>query len=241
LFPRKNGSQPARNCWREKKQLTKERDEISRLRRELPYMKVEKEYVFDGPNGKERLSDLFEGRGQLIVYHFMLGPEWAEGCPSCSMIGDSIDGFKIHLEDRDVSLVVVSRAPLSKIEEFKKRMGWKFKWVSSYGGDFNFDFNVSFNKEGMAKGRMYYNYDVRQFPADEAPGLSVFITEDGAVFHTYSTYGRGLEPIVPVYHYLDVAPKGRSEEGLSFPMAWVRHHDKYETVAAKASCCEAHS
>jgi predicted dithiol-disulfide oxidoreductase (DUF899 family) len=223
------------------KQLTREHDEISRLRREIPWLKVEKKYVFEGPNGKETLSDLFEGRSQLIVYHFMFGPEWAEGCPSCSMVGDSIDGFKIHLEDRDVSLVVVSRAPFPRIEEFKKRMGWKFKWVSSFGRDFNYDFNVSFTKEEMAKGLMYYNYDIRRFPADEAPGVSVFTREGSSVFHTYSAYGRGVETALPVYHYLDWTPKGRNEAGLVFPMAWVRHHDKYETVGAKASCCEAHS
>lgn len=224
------------------KQLTKERDEIARLRRELPWVKVEKNYVFDGPNGKESLADLFEGRSQLIVYHFMFGPEWAEGCPSCSMIGDSIDGFKTHLEQRDVTLVVVSRAPLAKLEEFKKRMGWKFKWVSSYGTDFNWDYNVSFTKEEVAKKQMYYNFDTRFFPSDEGPGLSVFAKEGNGVFHTYSTYGRGAEPALPVYDYLDWAPKGRHEEGITpHPMGWVRHHDKYEQAPAKASCCEAHS
>jgi predicted dithiol-disulfide oxidoreductase (DUF899 family) len=223
------------------KQLTKERDDIARLRRELPRVKVEKDYVFEGPNGKQSLSDLFAGRSQLIVYHFMFGPEWTEGCPSCSMLGDSVDGFRMHLEERDVSFVVVSRAPLAKIEEFRTRMGWKFKWLSSYGSDFNYDFNVSFSKEEAADGKMYYNYDVRHFPADEGPGASVFVNEGNGVFHTYSTYARGLEQALPVYTYLDLVPKGRDEAGLPHPMAWVRHHDKYESLAAEAHCCEAHS
>ena len=210
------------------KQFSRQRDELSRQRRELPWEKVEKEYVFDGQNGKETLADLFAGRSQLIVYHFMFGPGWEEGCPSCSFLSDHIDGSVAHLAARDVRLVVVSRAPLAQIEAFKKRMGWRFKWVSSYGNDFNRDYHVSFTKEELAKGQMYYNYGMQQFPSEEGPGTSVFYKDGaGKIFHTYSSYGRGLDMLIGAYNWLDIAPKGRDEEGLAFTMAWVRHHDKY--------------
>ena len=210
------------------KEFTRLRDELSRQRRELPWLKVEKNYVFDGPKGKETLADLFDGRGQLIVYHFMLGPGWKEGCKSCSFVSDHIDGAVVHLAQRDVTLLAISRAPLPEIEAFKKRMGWRFKWVSSYGNDFNFDYHVSFTKDEMAKGKVYYNYEIQEFGSEEGPGVSVFY-KDGAgdIFHTYSSYARGLDMLVGAYNYLDLVPKGRDEDALSFTMAWVRHHDKY--------------
>jgi predicted dithiol-disulfide oxidoreductase (DUF899 family) len=210
------------------KEFTRLRDELSRQRRELPWEKAEKEYVFDGRNGKETLADLFGGRSQLIVYHFMFGPGWEEGCPSCSLLADHIDGSVVHLAARDVRLVVVSRAPLEQIEAFKRRMGWRFKWVSSYGNDFNRDYHVSFTKEELAKGQMYYNYVMQKFPSEEGPGTSVFYKDPaGNIFHTYSSYGRGLDMMIGAYNWLDLAPKGRDEDGLAYTMAWVRHHDKY--------------
>ncbi len=210
------------------KEFTQLRDQLSAERRKLPWVKVEKPYVFDGPNGKETLADLFGGRSQLIVYHFMFGPEWEEGCKSCSFLADHIDGSVVHLAHRDVTFVVVSRAPLAKIDAFKKRMGWRFKWVSSYDNDFNFDYHVSFPNDEVANGKVYYNYGTQEFPSEEAPGVSVFY-EDGSgdIFHTYSAYARGLDMLVGAYNYLDLVPKGRDEDDLDFTMAWVRHHDRY--------------
>ena len=211
------------------KEFTRLRDELSRQRRELPWVRVEKQYVFDGPHGQETLADLFGGRSQLIVYHFMFGPGWEEGCRSCSFLVDHIDGALVHLAHRDVTFVVVSRAPLFKIEPFKKRMGWRFNWVSSYGNDFNFDYHVSFTKDEMAKGKVYYNYDMNEFPSEEGPGISVFYKDgSGDIFHTYSSYARGLDILVGTYNYLDLVPKGRDEAKLPWTMAWVRHHDKYD-------------
>jgi predicted dithiol-disulfide oxidoreductase (DUF899 family) len=210
------------------KEFTKLRDELSRQRRELPWEKVEKQYVFEGPVGKESLASLFGGRSQLIVYHFMLGPGWKEGCPSCSLLADHFDGPAVHLAHRDVRFVVVSRAPIDEIEAFKKRMGWRFPWVSSFGSDFNYDFQVSFTKDEVARGEVLYNYGTQKFPSEEAPGASVFYKDEaGDVFHTYSTYTRGLDILVGVYNFLDLAPKGRDEDGLAFSMSWVRHHDRY--------------
>jgi predicted dithiol-disulfide oxidoreductase (DUF899 family) len=224
------------------KELTRLRDELSRQRRELPWEKVEKRYVFEGPTGKESLADLFGGRSQLIVYHFMFGPDWPEGCPSCSMVADHFEGSLVHLAQRDVSLVAVSRARRAQIEEFQKRMGWSFKWVSSYENDFNRDYHVSFTKEEMAQGKVPYNYGLHSFPSEEAPGVSVF-TKDahGDVFHTYSAFARGVEELLGVYRFLDFTPKGRDEDNLPYPMAWVRHHDRYE--ASASACCsgEEHS
>jgi predicted dithiol-disulfide oxidoreductase (DUF899 family) len=220
------------------KEFTRLRDELSRQRRELPWEKAEKAYVFDGPKGKETLADLFGGKSQLIVYHFMLGPGWKEGCPSCSYISDHIDGSVPHLAARDVRLAVVSRAPFAEIAAFKKRMGWRFHWVSSNGSDFNFDYQVSTKKEDVGKGPVYYNYTMQEFPSEERPGTSVFYKDAaGNVFHTYSSYARGLDILVGAYNWLDIAPKGRNEEGLKHSMAWVRHHDKYiegELVDPKA-------
>jgi len=210
------------------KEFTRLRDELSRQRRELPWVRVEKKYVFDGPSGKETLADLFGGKSQLIVYHFMFGPGWEQGCPSCSLLADHFDPSVVHLAQRDVTMLAVSRAPLPQIEAFKKRMGWGFKWVSSHGTDFNSDYRVSFTKDEMAKGRVDYNYEMKKFGSEEAPGASVFYKDaNGDIFHTYSTYERGLDILVGAYNYLDLVPKGRDEGGLAFSMAWVRHHDRY--------------
>lgn len=220
------------------KEFTRQRDALSAARRELPWVKVEKKYVFEGPAGRETLSDLFGGKSQLMIYHFMLGPGWTNGCPSCSFLADHFDGATVHLAQRDVSFVAVSRAPLAEIEAYKKRMGWRFKWVSSYGSDFNHDFHVSFTPEEKASGTAEYNYVKGGFPSEEAPGLSAFVKDGGAVFHTYSTYARGLDIIVGSYNLLDMAPKGRDEGGLPWSMAWVKRHDEYEpAAAAKAGCC----
>jgi predicted dithiol-disulfide oxidoreductase (DUF899 family) len=213
---------------RKEKEFTKLRDELSRLRRDLPWERIEKEYVFDGPNGKQTLSQLFDGRSQLIIYHFMFGPGWEEGCPSCSYLADHFGGSLVHLANRDVTLAVVSRAPMAQIETFKKRMGWQFRWLSSFASDFNQDYHVSFTKEQMAQGKVSYDYDMVEFPSEEAPGASVFYKNDnGEIFHTYSTYARGLDILVGAYNFLDLVPKGRDEDGLTFSMAWVRHHDRY--------------
>lgn len=218
------------------KELTRLRDDLSRQRRELPWEKIEKNYVFDGPAGQETLADLFGGRSQLVVYHFMFGPDWPEGCPSCSMVADHLGGSVIHLAQRDVTLAVVSRARREQIEAFQQRMGWRFKWVSSFGTDFNRDYHVSFTPDELAPGNKPYNYGSSGFPSEEAPGVSVFYKdEDGEIFHTYSAYGRGVEELLGVYRFLDFTPKGRDEGDLPFPMAWVRHHDRYETAAS--SCC----
>jgi predicted dithiol-disulfide oxidoreductase (DUF899 family) len=214
---------------RKEKEFTKLRDELSRQRRELPWEKVEKQYVFDSPNGKQTLSDLFGGRSQLIIYHFMFGPGWEQGCPSCSYLADHFGGTLVHLANRDVTLAVVSRAPIAQIEAFQKRMGWPFRWLSSFGNDFNRDYHVSFTKEEMAGGKVNYNYDaLAKFPTEEAPGASVFYKNNaGEIFHTYSAYARGLDILVGTYNFLDLAPKGRDEDGLAHSMAWVRHHDRY--------------
>jgi predicted dithiol-disulfide oxidoreductase (DUF899 family) len=226
---------------RREKEHTRQRDALARLRRELPWVKVDKAYSFDGPNGQESLADLFAGRSQLIVYHFMLGPGWAEGCPGCSFVSDHIDGALPHIAARDATLLAVSRAPFPEIEAFKRRMGWGFKWVSSFGSDFNHDFRVSFTKEELAWGEVEYNYEGKKQNHEELPGASVFVRgEDGEAYHTYSTYARGLEDLVTAYGYIDLLPKGRAEEGLEFPMAWVRHHDKYENAPARSCCSGSH-
>ena len=210
------------------KEYTRLGDQLSAEKRSLPWLKVDKEYIFDGPNGKETLASFFGDKTQLIVYHFMFGPDWEQGCPTCSIVGDNIDPNVVHLAHRDVELVVVSRAPLAKIEEFERRMGWHFKWVSSFENDFNHDYGVSFTPEEMEQGKLY-NYGSRRFPSDEAPGISIFTKDEaGNVFHTYSSYGRGGEFLIGVYSYLDLVPKGRDEAGLPFTMAWIRHHDRYE-------------
>jgi predicted dithiol-disulfide oxidoreductase (DUF899 family) len=215
------------------KAFTKARDRLSAERRELPRVKVEKNYVFDGPNGKVTLADLFAGRSQLIVYHFMFAPGvpgWpSAGCPMCSFLSDHIDGALPHLEHHDVSLVAVSRAPRASFEPYRKRMGWHFEWVSSNDSDFNRDYHVSFTKEDIADGNTMYNYEAGGKTHDgEAPGISVFYKEDdrGDIFHTYSSYARGGDLLIGTYNYLDLMPKGRNEEGEL--EGWVRRHDEYE-------------
>jgi predicted dithiol-disulfide oxidoreductase (DUF899 family) len=211
------------------KEFTRLRDEMSRERRELPWEKVEKQYTFQGPKGKESLADLFDGRSQLIVYHFMFGPGWKEGCPSCSFLADHFNPATVHLAQRDVTFLAVSRATLPEIETFKRRMGWSFKWVSSFGSDFNYDYQTSFTKEQIASGSTFYNFEMgTHFPGEERPGASVFYkSEAGEIFHTYSTYARGLDIFVGAYNFLDITPKGRDEAGERHGMFWVRHHDRY--------------
>ena len=219
------------------KAVLKQQDALAAERRAMPWVKVERSYVFDGPDGKVTLDGLFDGRSQLIIDHFMLGPGWEEGCVGCSFGADHIEGGLIHLEHHDVTVVVVSRAPLAEIEAFKRRMDWRFKWVSSYGSDFNFDFGVSFTPEDEARNEVTYNYAKQPYEHDELPGISVFVKDDaGAVFHTYSTYRRGVEAMMGTYSLIDLTPKGR-DEGSGEGMAWVRHHDRYETAGASVSCC----
>ena len=214
------------------KEFTRQRDELSRLRRELPWERVEKDYLFDGPAGTQTLADLFAGRSQLIVYHFMLGPGWTEGCKSCSFLADHIDGSLIHLAHRDVTLTVASRAPYPEIAAFQQRMGWLFPWVSCHNNDFNFDYQASSTSDQRVDGKVYYNYEMSAFPGEERPALSVFCKQNGEIFHTYSTYARGLDILLGTYNYLDLTPRGRDEHGLSFTMSWLRHHDRYEASSA---------
>ena len=214
---------------KKEKEYSRLRDQLTRQRQQLPWLKLTKKYSFDAPEGKVSLSELFAGRSQLIVYHFMFDPEWTEGCKSCSFIADHYDASIVHLEHRDVSLVTVSRAPLAKLEAFRKRMGWNFRWVSSAGSDFNADFHVTFRPEDAAAGKADYNYALQSFPAAEAPGASVFYKEEGGdIFHTYSCYSRALETFIGAYNWLDIVPQGRDEAELSYGMEWVRHHDRYE-------------
>lgn len=211
------------------KQFTRLRDDLARERRALPWTKVEKPYVFDGPQGEETLSDLFADRRQLIIQHFMFDPAWDSGCRSCSFWADGYNGFFRHIEARDTTFVAVSRAPLDKLAAFQKRMGWSFKWLSSLRCDFNHDFQVSESEAEKARGEAYYNYALGQAFGPERPGISVFYRDgDDGVFHTYSCYARGLDMMNAAYHYLDLTPKGRDEAGLSFSQAWVRLHDEYE-------------
>jgi predicted dithiol-disulfide oxidoreductase (DUF899 family) len=217
-----------KDLLKKEKEFTRLRDELSRQRRALPWVAVDKAYTFDGPQGKVTLADLFGGRSQLVIYHFMLGPGWKEGCPSCSYLADHFDGMTIHLANRDVTFAVISHATYPEIDSFKKRMGWKFRWLSSNASDFNYDYDVSLRPEDRGQKRVYYNYEMTEFPSEERPGLSVFAKDaTGAIFHTYSAYARGLDIIVGTYNVLDLVPKGRDEDELKFSMAWVRHHDKY--------------
>jgi predicted dithiol-disulfide oxidoreductase (DUF899 family) len=210
------------------KNYTRQGDVLAAERRDLPWVRVDKDYAFEASTGKESLADLFEGRSQLLVQHFMFGPGWKEGCPSCSFMADHVGGALVHLAHRNVTFVAVSRAPLAQIEAFRKRMAWGFKWVSSFGSEFNYDYGVSFTREELAQGKAYYNYQAEGSPSEEAPGISVFYRDEaGVVFHTYSTYGRGCETMMGTYRLLDLVPEGRDEVGLPYTMAWVRHHDRY--------------
>jgi predicted dithiol-disulfide oxidoreductase (DUF899 family) len=210
------------------KAFTRERDAVSAARRAMPMVKIDNTYVFEEASGKRSLEDLFAGKRQLVIYHFMMGATWDAGCKSCSFIADHFEPSVVHLAARDTALVAVSHAPLSKIEPFQKRMGWTFRWLSSAGSDFNYDFHVSARpEEADGKKPLEYNYVTTTFPSEEMPGLSVFLREDGATYHTYSTYGRGLDMLIGAYNYLDLTPLGRQEEGLKNGMEWVRHHDRY--------------
>jgi predicted dithiol-disulfide oxidoreductase (DUF899 family) len=243
------------------KELTRRSDEVARQRQALPWVRVDKNYRFETDEGGASLADLFRGCSQLLVYHFMFGPDWKAGCPSCSMIADAFNGSAVHLANHDVMLWAVSRAPLSKLQAYKRRMGWTFPWASAHGGDFNFDFNVAYTEEQQRKGSLEHNYrreaptsDVFRWRAGETgggdsaeaklaatcgvdaaayhrdrPGMSAFVCEDGAVYHTYSTYARGVDPFFGVYHWLDRAPKGRNETG-----PWWRRHDEYGKSSAAA-------
>ncbi|CAM2156004.1 DUF899 domain-containing protein [Pararobbsia alpina] len=235
------------------KELTRRSDEIARQRQSLPWVRVDKAYRFETEQGSATLADLFAGRSQLVVYHFMFGPDYRAGCPSCSSIADGFDGFVVHLANHDVTLTAVSRAPLAKLQVYKERMGWSFPWASSVGSDFNFDFNVSFTQEQQHEGTVEYNYqrgrhamDMEPAPAPvvefatscgtdaptyarDRPGMSTFVLEDGVVYHTYSTYARGLDGIWGMYQWLDRAPKGRNETGV-----WWRRHDEYENETQRA-------
>lgn len=224
------------------KDLTRHGDRVARLRRELPWVEIDKAYVFEGPEGRVALADLFGTRRQLLVQHFMLGPDWEEGCKGCSYMADHVDGMLVHLAQRDTAFVAVSRAPYARIERFRRRMGWRFAWVSSHGSSFNYDFGVSFTPEQVAAGPLPYNYGEWPLSGEDWPGLSVFFRdESGRVFHSYSTYGRGVEVMMGAYRMLDLTPLGRGErEDAANKMEWVRHHDRYEDVPASEPCCAAH-
>jgi predicted dithiol-disulfide oxidoreductase (DUF899 family) len=233
------------------KELTRQRDRLSAERRELPWVRVEKRYVFDAPEGEVTLADLFDGRSQLIIKHFMLAPGQKDGCVGCSFECDHAEGALMHIRHHDVSYVAVARAPLAEIEAFKTRMGWRFRWVSSFASDFNYDFGVSFTPEQIAKGEAVYNYRKGAVPLEDLSGLSVFFRNDaGEIFHTYSAFGRGAEEVLGAYMLLDLTPKGRNETGPNYSLAdWVRHHDRYDTAGhvsavgrwvpeeAPAGCC----
>jgi predicted dithiol-disulfide oxidoreductase (DUF899 family) len=211
------------------KEFTEQRDELSRERRALPWERVEKTYTFDGPGGRVTLVDLFEGRSQLVIYHFMFGPEADQGCPHCSFWADNFDPIVVHLNHRDVSFAAISRAPLAKLERFRQRMGWRFRWLSSGGSDFNYDLGVSFTPEQIRTGAAMYNYEPVDGAFADREGVSVFYRNPaGVVFHTYSTHARGIDILNTAYNYLDLVPKGRDEDGLDFTQEWVRYHDRYE-------------
>ena len=218
-----------RELLEREKSLTRSRDAVNAMRRRLPWVKIDKPYVFDTSAGEETLTQLFAGRSQLIVYHFMWRRELGEGCVGCSFLADHVDGANLHLAQHDVSFVAISRAPLRDLLAFKSRMGWKFPWVSSLETDFNFDFHVSFSSEELAAGEVYYNYQMTKASIEELSGISVFCRDaNGEVYHTYSSYGRGNEEVLGAYMYLDLLPKGRNENGRNHNLTdWVRHHDKY--------------
>ena len=220
----------ARQALLEKeKDFNRLRDDITSQRQQLPWVKVNEDYQFEGEQGSKALGELFDGKSQLVVYHFMLGPDWEEGCPSCSFWADNYDGVTTHLAHRDIKLVAVSRAPLERILQYRKRMGWSFDWYSSLNNQFNFDYSVGFTPEQQQSEDNNYNFGTMKFNMDEAPGLSVFIRdEEGNIYHSYSTYARGLDMFNAAYHIMDVTPKGRDEDGLPYTMAWLRRHDQYD-------------
>ena len=211
------------------KEFTKQREELTRLRQQLPWRRVEANYNFDGITGQRSLSDLFGDQTQLLIYHFMFGPDWTEGCKSCSLIADHYNPLVVHLKARDVAFATVSRAPVATLDAYRRRMGWSFEWVSSLNCDFNRDFRVTFTQEEMDAEQMDYNYEVGKFPVLECPGISSFAKDEhGGVFHTYSAFARGLENLMGIYDFLDIVPKGRDEAELTYGMEWVRHHDRYD-------------
>ena len=216
------------------KAFTRLRDRLSRERQALPWERVDKTYVFQGPDGRKTLPRLFDGRHQLVVYHFMFPPEWDAGCPHCSFWADNFDPNVVHVAHRDVTMIAVSRAPYAKIAAYKRRMGWTFKWFSSAGSDFNYDYQASFRPEELAKKRALYNFKVQNPGFSDREGVSVFYKgAGGAVFHTYSAYARGIDMLNTAYHYLDLVPKGRDEAGHSFVQFWVRRHDEYDRRARR--------
>jgi predicted dithiol-disulfide oxidoreductase (DUF899 family) len=217
------------------KEFTRARDRLTAERRALPWVKVDKTYVFDGPQGTRTLSDLFAGRSQLIVQHFMFAPDWTEGCKSCAFWADGFERMIPHLAARDTSLVAISRAPFAKLDAFRTRMGWTFDWFSSAANEFNFDYVVSFTPDEINSGARLYNFGTSNFGVEEAPGISVFCRNENGIFHTYSCFARGLDMMNPAYHYLDLTPLGRQEEGLPYPMDWVRLRDRYEMAGEKAA------
>ena len=219
-----------RALLKDEKEFTMLRDRLSQQRRDLPWIVVNKEYIFEGPNGKQTLSELFEGRSQLVVYHFMFDPSWDAACPHCSFWADNFNGIIVHLNQRDVTMIVVSRAPYSKLAAYQKRMGWDFMWFSSYNIDFNFDYNVSFTSEELARKEAFYNFTAQDPHSSEREGVSVFYKDRaGHIFHTYSAYARGIDILNTAYNYLDLVPKGRDEDGHEFPQFWVRRHDEYNS------------
>ena len=229
IVSRQDWLQERRALLAEEKEMTRLRDRLSEKRRALPWVRVEKTYVFDTPDGQETLADLFDGRSQLIVKHFMLAPGQTDPCVGCSFEVDHIDGVLMHVQHHDVSYVAVARAPLAEIEAVKRRMNWRFRFVSSFGSDFNYDFGVSFTPEQVAAGKAEYNFQETEVPLEDLSGLSVFCRDEtGAIFHTYSAFGRGAEEVLGAYMYLDLTPKGRNENGPNFDLTdWVRHHDRY--------------
>ncbi len=220
------------------KELTQARERLSEERRALPWVKVDKAYLFDGAEGKKTLADLFNGKSQLVVQHFMFAPEWNEGCKSCSFWADGFERMIPHLAARDTTLAAVSRAPLSKLLPFKTRMGWTFDWVSSADSDFNYDYAVSFTPDDVKSGAKVYNFGTSGFGIEDAPGISVFYRDEaGDIFHTYSCFARGLDMMNAAYHYLDLTPLGRHEDGLPYPMDWLRLRDQYQPAPAGAASC----
>ncbi len=217
----------ARKALLEKeKKFNKLRDQLSEQRRDLPWVRIEKEYLFEGPDGRKTLAELFDGKSQLIVYHFMFGPDWGEGCAHCSFWADTFNGLNVHLRQRDTNMVAISRAPWKELKPFKKRMGWIFNWLSSYGGEFNFDFDVSFTPEQLKEKKAFYNYKFQNPGVDELVGISAFYKDGDAIYHTYSTFSRGVDLLNAAYNYLDLTARGRDENPNS-PQDWVRYHDKY--------------